>query len=32
VPGCFDSADYDQSGFIDSDDFIAYVQAFEAGC
>ncbi len=26
------TADYDGSGFVDSDDFVAFVNAFEAGC
>lgn len=29
-PGC--PADFDGSGFVDLDDFIAFVGAFEAGC
>ncbi|MDX2017206.1 MAG: FG-GAP repeat protein [Planctomycetota bacterium] len=31
-PGCVKSADFDQSGFVDVDDFVAYLAAFEVGC
>jgi hypothetical protein len=31
-PACTVSADIDQSGFIDSDDFESFVLVFVAGC
>jgi hypothetical protein len=31
-PDCFKSADFDQSTFVDVDDFVAYFAAFQAGC
>jgi hypothetical protein len=31
-PACVKSADFDQSGFVDSDDFVAFNTAFETPC
>jgi hypothetical protein len=31
-PTCVKSADFDGTGFIDADDFVAFLAAFQAGC